>query len=433
MPESPSIPGLEDARPEPGASSRHALIARIPRDWSEAAWVTLVVRLGLLAVGVFVWLQGSTPDPCHFEVARNGWATIPPLASGGVELPFVGIWQRWDACWYGKIAAFGYEQGTDATAFFPAFPLLVRSLALPLGDHVALAGMLANLVASVVGLAGLHRLVSRDLGVRVADRTILYLSIFPAALFLYAPFSEALFLAATAWAFVGAREGRWWLAAAAALVAGLTRTQGVLLVLPLAWEAAVAWRDGRLRSGARGGAGPRRAGPRRAGERRGSLLGPAAAVVAPIAGFAAFAWYTSAVVGLPLFDAQDAWGGRELHPPWETVAAAVDWIASGGQSAGIELLNVATLVLFAVVTLLAVRRLPASYTLYAAASILLLAVRIQPIPLTSTTRYLLVVFPVFATLGIAGRHRRFDLAWTVISTILLGFAAVTFVRGDFVG
>ena len=263
MPESPSIPGLEDARPEPGASSRHALIARIPRDWSEAAWVTLVVRLGLLAVGVFVWLQGSTPDPCHFEVARNGWATIPPLASGGVELPFVGIWQRWDACWYGKIAAFGYEQGTDATAFFPAFPLLVRSLALPLGDHVALAGMLANLVASVVGLAGLHRLVSRDLGVRVADRTILYLSIFPAALFLYAPFSEALFLAATAWAFVGAREGRWWLAAAAALVAGLTRTQGVLLVLPLAWEAAVAWRDGRLRSGARGGAaaGPRRRAP----------------------------------------------------------------------------------------------------------------------------------------------------------------------------
>ncbi len=429
MPESPSIPGPDDARQKPGASWPRALGARFPRAWSEALWVTLVVRFGLLALGVFVWLQASIPGPCHFEVALNGWATIPPLASGGAELPFVGIWQRWDACWYGKIASFGYEQGTDATAFFPAFPLLVRSLALPLGDHVALAGMLANLVASVVGLAGLHRLVSRDLGVRVADRTILYLSIFPAALFLYAPFSEALFLAATAWAFVGAREGRWWLAAAAALVAGLTRTQGILLVLPLAWEAAVAWRAGRLQPSSRGGARDRAM----LGGRWGASIGPAAAVAAPVAGFAAFAWYTSAVVGLPLFEAQDAWGGREFHPPWETVAAAVDWIASGGQSAGIELLNVATLVLFAVVTLLAVRRLPASYTLYAAASILLIAVRLQPIPLTSTTRLLLVVFPVFAALGIAGRHRRFDLAWTVVSAILLGFAAVTFVRGDFVG
>jgi hypothetical protein len=157
------------------------------------------------------------------------------------------------------------------------------------------------------------------------------------------------------------------------------------------------------------------------------------AVAAPVFGLLAFAWYTSVVVGLPFFDAQDAWGGREIHPPWETVAAALDWIASGGQSAGIELLNVAALVLFAVVTLLAVRRLPASYSLYAAASILLIAVRLQPIPLTSTTRLLLVVFPVFAALGIAGRHRRFDLAWTVVSAILLGFAAVTFVRGDFVG
>jgi hypothetical protein len=81
---------------------------------------------------------------------------------------------------------------------------------------------------------------------------------------------------------------------------------------------------------------------------------------------------------------------------------------------------------------LAVRRLPLSYTLYAAASLLLVAVRLQPTPLTSTTRILIVVFPVFAALGIAGRNRRFDLVWTVCSTLLLGLAAVAFVRGDFI-
>lgn len=430
MPESPSIVAPDGARPRPGAPWSRALAARIPRSWREALWVTLIVRAGLLVLGVVVWLQAGTPGPCHFEVARNGWATIPLLDGSGAAFPLVGVWQRWDACWYTKIAAFGYEPGTDATAFFPAFPLLMRAVAAPLAGDVALAGMVLNLVLSVVGLAGLHRLVTRDLGVRVADRTVVYLSVFPAALFLYAPFTEALFLATTAWAFVGARERRWWLAAAAAFVAGLTRPQGVLLLLPIAWEVVVAWRSGDLVR------------PRAASRALSVLdiarpstldrLGPACAIAAPVAGIAIFAWYTSAVAGLPFFDAQDAWGGREFHPPWETIAAAIDWVRAGGQSAGVELLNVAFLLLFAVVTLAAVRRLPASYTLYSAAALLLIAVRIQPIPLTSTMRFLLVLFPVFAALGIAGRSRRFDRAWTIGSTILLGLAAATFVRGDFV-
>ena len=349
-------------------------------------------------------------------MARNGWATIPPLDADGLSFPFVGIWQRWDACWYTKIAAFGYETGTDATAFFPAFPSIVRVVSLPLGGDVALAGLLANLVLTIVGLAGLHRLVTRDLGVRVADRTILYLSIFPAAIFLYAPFTEALFLACTAWAFVGARERRWWLAGGAALLAGLTRTQGILLALPLAWEAFAAWRAARTPSG------------------RVPLPSPAsiAAVLAPLAGFALFAWYTSSVVGLGLFDAQDAWGGRDFHWPWETLAAAIDWVANGRQGAGIELLNLATFLLFAGIVVAAAWRLPPSYTLYAAASLLILIVRLQPTPLTATTRFLLVIFPVFAALGILGRHRRFDTAWTLVSTLFLGLVAVTFLRGDFV-
>ena len=406
---------------DPGASWTRALAARIPRSWREAIWVTLAVRLALILLGIVVWIQWAPPQPCHFEVALNGWTTIPPLDAEGLKFPLVGIWERWDACWYAKIATFGYEPGSDATAFFPSFPLLVRAVAAPLGGDVALAGMVVNLVMSIVGLAGLHRLVSRDLGIRIADRTILYLSIFPAALFLYAPFTEALFLAATVWAFVGARERRWWLAAAAALLAGLTRTQGILLILPVGWEVLRAWRSGVL---APEGTDPEDASP--VEDRIASVL----AIVAPVAGFIAFAWYTSSVVGLGLFDAQDAWGGREFHAPWETIGAAIEWVASGKMNPGIELLNVVALILFGLITLLAARRLPLSYTLYAAASVLLLAVRLQPTPLTSTMRLLIVVFPVFAALGIAGRNRRFDLVWTVCSLALFGLVAVAFIRGD---
>jgi hypothetical protein len=388
----------------------------IPRSWREALWVTLIVRFGLLLLGVFVWVQLAPPEPCHFEVARNGWATIPPLDANGASFPLVGVWQRWDACWYSKIAAFGYESGTDATAFFPAFPMLMRVASWPLGGDVALGGLLVNLVLTVVGLAGLHRLVTRDLGVRIADRTILYLSIFPAAIFLYAPFTEALFLACTAWAFVGARERQWWLAAGAALIAGLTRTQGLLLALPIAWEAFVAWR-------AAGGPSARD---------HGRALPSIAAVVAPFVGFGIFVWFTSAVVGESSVNAQDAWGGLSFHWPWETVTAAIDWVVNGLQNPGVELLNVATFLLMTGIVIAAVRLLPLSYTLYAVTSLLFIIVRLQPTPMTSTTRYLLVIFPAFVALGIVGRHRRFDMAWTLVSTLFLGVVAVTFLRGDFV-
>ena len=411
----PTLDRLDDAPGRRSVGLPGRPFDRIPRAWREALWVTLTVRLGLLLLGVFVWIQLSPPGPCNFELARNGWTTIPPLDANGLSFPLVGIWQHWDACWYSKIATFGYESGTDATNFFPAFPLLMGAMARPLGGDVALAGMLVNLVLTVVGLAGLHRLVGRDLGVRVADRTILYLSIFPAAFFLHAPFTEALFLACTAWAFVGARERRWWLAAGAALAAGLTRTPGILLALPLAWEAFAAWR-------AAGSASGRRPPP----------VASLAAVVAPVAGFALFAWYTSSVVGLGLLDAQDAWGGRDFHWPWETLSAAIAWVADGRQAAGIELLNVVTFLLFAGIVVGAARRLPLSYTLYAAASLTILIVRLQPTPLTATSRYLLVIFPVFAALGILGRHRRFDTAWTLVSTLFLGLVVVTFLRGDFV-
>ena len=54
-------------------------------------------------------------------------------------------------------------------------------------------------------------------------------------------------------------------------------------------------------------------------------------------------------------------------------------------------------------------------------------------PLMSTTRYLIVLFPCFVILAMAGRHERFNTGWLVISTLLLGFVASSFVEGVMVG
>jgi hypothetical protein len=61
----------------------------------------------------------------------------------------------------------------------------------------------------------------------------------------------------------------------------------------------------------------------------------------------------------------------------------------------------------------------------------LLATRIQPTPLTSTARYLLVVFPVFVMIATV-RDVRFRLGWLAGSAVLLALLTMSFMRGDFV-
>lgn len=412
------------------------------RSVREAAWLVVVVRVALSVLAVFVVAGGGVPGPCHFELARNGWTTIPPLEANGPAFLLAGVWQRWDACWYAKIATYGYEAGTNAVTFFPLLPALMALGGRLLGS-VTVAGLVVGFVASVVGLAVVHRLVAVDFGRAVASRTILYLLVFPSAFFLLAPFTEGLFLATAATALYGARTGRWGLALGAGFLAGLTRTPGVLLALPLGWEAArLTW--ARLGQRVAGGGGRSALAASSAGSgllraRDGDgldgldglrVVAAWIAAFAPVVAFAGFVVWSAAATGLSPLESQDAWGGREFHPPWEVLGASVRWAVEKGDP--LQALNAAALVGFGGLTLFGARRLPVSYTLFAASQIVLLAVRLQPTPLTSTTRYLLVLFPVFVVLAMVGRRRWFDRAWLVGSAIGLAVLASGFVRGQFI-
>src|SRR4029078_6703126 len=100
------------------------------------------------------------------------------------------------------------------------------------------ASALCTAIALILALTGRQQLVARDVDKETARRTALYVVVFPAAFFLIAPFTEAIFLAAVVWAVVGARTRRWEVAIVAGVIAGLTRPLGIVLMLPLAWEAA---------------------------------------------------------------------------------------------------------------------------------------------------------------------------------------------------
>ena len=74
-------------------------------------------------------------------------------------------------------------------AFYPLYPLLMRAASLPLADNLTLGGLAVSGAAYIAAMTGLYRLVRDDFDDPVARRAILYLSIFPIAFFLFAPFT----------------------------------------------------------------------------------------------------------------------------------------------------------------------------------------------------------------------------------------------------
>jgi hypothetical protein len=392
----------------------------MPPGFADALALFLTMRFALGALVLYLWWRDGLPGPCHFELARNGWLTIPPLADEGAGFPLIGVWQRWDACWYSKIAAFGYEPREMSVNFWPLFPALTGVVARLVGGSVALGGLVVSAIAYVAAMVGLYRLIARDVDDETARRTMVLVTIFPSAFFLFAPFTEALFLALAVWTMAAARERLWLLAAVVGLLAGLTRIQGVFLVLPIGWEALAAagltaWRP------------LRNVRPPAISWR--PLVGGVLAAGGPLVGFASFLVFSAAIAGQTPLDTQDAWGGKEFFPPWDVVGSAWQWTIDKADP--LQFLNLALLIVFGVLLVVAAKRLPAAYTLYALPQFVLLATRIQPTPLTSTNRYLLILFPAFVIVALLP-WRRVRLAWAITSVLFLAILLREFQTGTFV-
>ncbi len=171
-------------------------------------------------------------------------------------------------------------------------------------------------------------------------------------------------------------------------------------------------------------------GSRAARARFQAAAGPLAAIAAPLVAFGAFLAFTNAVMGTTPLQTQAIWGGNGFHPPWEVVDAALRWTIDHHDA--LEALNLFALLLFSVAVVAGLRLLPLSYSLLALPQVALIAVRIQPTPLTSTTRLLEVVFPAFVVFAIWMNGRRREVSWAALSTVLLAALVWLFVKGDWV-
>ena len=170
---------------------------------------------------------------------------LSPGTEGAPDQGLATVWVHWDALRFVLIATSGYDGlGTppNSTAFFPLYPLTIRALSVVGLDEVV-AAMLVSAAGSFVAFAFLYKLAVRDVAEgegsenQVAgSRAVLYLALFPTAVFLIAPYSESLFLAGAIPAFYLAREERWHLVGIPAAVAMGARFAGAFVLLGLAIE-----------------------------------------------------------------------------------------------------------------------------------------------------------------------------------------------------
>jgi mannosyltransferase PIG-V len=409
-------PAAGAARSGAGASARrapqHVLVALRHSESLRAAWrVFWPIRLAVVLVAIFAALSLGPPGQGGLGEENAAKFDQPALTApiGGFGKIALAPLARWDAIWYLRVADQGYPDGGAEAAFFPAYPLLTRGLAAIGGGSrgaVLVAAYVVSLAAFLAALALFHRLVSLELGRRLAGPALLLLALFPGALYFGAPYSESLFLLASVGAFYAARTRRWPWAGACLAGAAATRSAGVLLVVPIALVYLEQVRAGGRRS-----------------DGLWLLLGPA--------GIGAFALY----LGLSQGDAfafssvQDFWY-RDFAGPlvgaWDGLVAAVDGarqLLSGSREpvyftqAGGDPFRVAEMNLmlfgFLVFALVAcwgaLRRLPTAYGVWVAVALLLpLTFPVGPQPLMSLPRFLAVLFPIFMWLAVVCDER----GWT---------------------
>ncbi len=191
-----------------------------------ALWVLLLILTRLEAAWVSV-LRPLTP----LEQAVPAWPPTPPWLTW-LERVLIAPWARWDAEWYARIVAQGYQSGDGTTQFYPLYPLLAMPLA-RLGLSPMAALTLISLLAGLGAILRLEGMARRDMELRRAREGTLSFVLSPVGFILFAPYAESLFLLCAVESLRAAREGRWGRAGLAAALAALARPQGLFLILPL--------------------------------------------------------------------------------------------------------------------------------------------------------------------------------------------------------
>ncbi len=427
----------------------------------QTAGIWAATRVGYVVVTFFTVTMVANLPSGH----QNGWPGAAML----------NAWKQWDAGRYLSIIQHGYADPNN-TAFFPLYPLLSSGVAHLLGQNNALlAALFVANVAALVAMIGIALLAQCEFGLQDSgQRALMALLAYPLSFFLVAPYSESLFLATSVFACYYARRGAWGRTALCALLAGLTRPTGVVLIPTLFWEFGRQqgwwWRIGDLTSRwYRNGAGvpvgqppvqhvQSPGGPYSSAMRRLFVLSRMALVVVAVpASIGSYAAYLGVTKGDPLLflhveyshwqrgnlspiQVMDAVVRQILAPSYVDHGQVVTVVGSYWR--GLQALDfgMCALILFATFLMVCTRpggrRFPGMYVIYTSGICLLTfaaAVPSRPDVFSSIARYLLAAFPIYLYVSQVTRRRPW-LQTLLLDTgfVLLGVFTAFWLTGHWV-
>jgi hypothetical protein len=216
-------------RQETSTRQRPAVVERrsLSHPWLYPAivWAAHFVVVNAAAYVAYRYGTMNSPSP---PLQQN-----PPPMSGW-EAKIVEPLRLWDGLWYRLIAIKGYDIHDAVAAFWPVLPVSMRLVERATGLAPETAGYLIANLSFLAALLVLYRLIALDFSQTIARRSLWVIALFPTALFFTAVYTESVFLMFAAGSLYAARTRRWWLAGGLGLLAALTRSYGVFLVLPLA-------------------------------------------------------------------------------------------------------------------------------------------------------------------------------------------------------
>lgn len=319
----------------------------------------------------------------------------------------LAFWQRFDANWYVAIAERGYGNIDGDVHFPPLYPALIRFGGTVLGNYFVAALLISNL-ATIAMLGVLYQIVRDHFDGSVAARAAIYLLIFPTAFFFFSAYTESLFLLIALLALRTMQRREWLWAGFWTFCAILIRLQGIALFVPLIYA-----------------------------------LWTARPFDKKVARLVSLALAAGALVLYLLIRAVDGDATviptsepslfARLVPPWENYVYALQTLASGRFILA-DVLNWAVTTIFVVLLVIGWRRLPIAFSLYAAASVIVLTMRlVETQPLDSMSRYALTLFPIFILLGKWGEKGWVQRAIVYPSIALALYSSAQFFMWGWVG
>ncbi len=208
---------------------------------AAGAYFVFFLFITIIAVASFSILNSTSQksENIGVDAVQSKWNSDLPLFDiesmqrGWFNCQFLLPWYRWDTVHYLVIARLGYGKFQFSTAWPPLYPFMIKLLSIGIKPAV-LASLIATGIATLLYFILFYTYIRRTRDPETARGALFWVTMFPTSFFLYAGYSESLYLVFAVAVLLAARSGNFLQAGLLAALATLARHQGILLTIPIA-------------------------------------------------------------------------------------------------------------------------------------------------------------------------------------------------------